>query len=1128
MENMEINWESFKKWNSIINENSAVIAMNFLKKLTESYQESLSKIEEKYNTDKNKLSGSNATRKNAILENKRKRVDAINTESYKLVSDIKKLLEESVEEHSNRLEMFVSTFNRESKFENWLHKQFASTFTKLSSDVTSAQNKERTLLAKIRSSCEELIKQLNVLKAQQLNQVNFEADLEMLVEDQRLSKEMESILKDYKSSVTELDNYYKNLMDTIMSDEMISAYRRSIFSTVPSMEKFTCATTLPDYIYLGDASLEIAKKINILPEVTQLISYKAGKAISNTTPGIITATLPYVQRLEDGISLFINYQPKDKVKYQKLLKTTLLKLFMSFPPGKLEATMIDPLELGETFAMFSKLGEEQSRIIDTKIWSQEKDISESINILRQKLETVTQSYGDDTATRLRKEPIRVLAITDFPTGFTQNALRDLQAIVRKSAAYGVCILIWVNNEELAKLQSSQQSIFTEIKNMLHVASSDGDSLLLENSNYKQIYLRLDPMSDADIHKAIIINSIKKGIEGSQKKIERFTDMFEDIDDPNNWHSSDTTTELSIPIGIKGANTIVKMVLGKTDGSVTHHTLIAGQTGSGKSTLLHTIIMSTLLNYGPDEAQLYLVDFKEGVEFKTYSRLSLPSIKVVAIDCEREFGLNVLKELQKEMKRRFDLFKREADREEISEYRKIRGVKIPKLLVIFDEVQELFRESDSDNIGKACETLIGELMTLGRAAGIHLILASQNFNLIPSLKPVLFAHAAIRIAIKGSEDSAKSVLGDSNAGAKQLQDGAAGAAVFNDGSGKESANIIFQVAFLEKEKRHSYLQKLNAIYSDAIISKKYPLKTRILLTNAEDDIFNIYNQLILNKKVINLDEDETKYCLTVGDGFDVYRKFKIGIEPKSGSNLLMIGNDEKRAAAMFYFTILSLLYGELGNEDVRLDNQLIHLIDLSVEDEYREPENTCFSHLRSIFPNQVMLAKMKEMDSMISDAYETLLRRRSGRESNTERLFILIFGINRAHKLVSRNMYDDDRNDTVTASVMLNEIIRHGCDYGINVILWGETLTGTSKIIGGNIERDFGQRIAFSTDTTTLEQLVMEFDSKNLRSSTAIYMNIGGDDVKNTHFRPYEIPAKAWVDKIAKVYREFEKKEGRTK
>ncbi len=49
-----------------------------------------------------------------------------------------------------------------------------------------------------------------------------------------------------------------------------------------------------------------------------------------------------------------------------------------------------------------------------------------------------------------------------------------------------------------------------------------------------------------------------------------------------------------------------------------HVLIAGKTGSGKSTLLHVLITNVALRYSPDEVELYLIDFKKGVEFKAYA------------------------------------------------------------------------------------------------------------------------------------------------------------------------------------------------------------------------------------------------------------------------------------------------------------------------------------------------------------------------------------------------------------------------------------------------------------------------------------------------------------------------------
>ena len=90
-----------------------------------------------------------------------------------------------------------------------------------------------------------------------------------------------------------------------------------------------------------------------------------------------------------------------------------------------------------------------------------------------------------------------------------------------------------------------------------------------------------------------------------------------------------------------------------------HALIAGKTGSGKSTLLHALITNLALHLLPDEVELYLIDFKKGVEFKAYAQHRLPHARVVAIESEREFGLSVLQRLDGILKERGDCSARRA-------------------------------------------------------------------------------------------------------------------------------------------------------------------------------------------------------------------------------------------------------------------------------------------------------------------------------------------------------------------------------------------------------------------------------------------------------------------------------------
>lgn len=899
----------------------------------------------------------------------------------------------------------------------------------------------------------------------------------------------------------------------------VKAYQQEIKSSRFNAESYECPTAVPEYIMLGNIGLMIPNQTQDEMTVVQSLDLQTSD-IATRENGQYIVEVPYAQRLSDGISLLMRYSPSDREYVQSLIQPMLLKLFMSFPAGKLEATMIDPLELGASFPDIPKLAEgpNSARIIDTKIWSKEKDIETAIATLRQRLENMTQAYGDDHESRLKKEVIRALAITDFPVGFNDTALKDLHAIVRNSASLGVCVIICANDAELEKLKQKNGNLVAEIAQSVVETKASGNKMMIVGDNRERMFLRIDEMADVFERKGAILTQISSVIEHMQLKIEHFDSMYkEDIYDSNNWFTGNHD-EIAIPIGIKGANTIVKMVLGRGGGSTEHHALIAGQTGAGKSTLLHTLIMSTLISYSPDEVQMYLLDFKEGVEFSAYTRYRLPSLRVVAINSEREFGLNVLKELCTELEARTKHFTRYGV-SDINGYVKLADVpKVPKLLLIFDEVQELFRnKSESDSISSECLSCLNKLVMQGRAMGIHVILACQDFHNCSGLE-AYFSQMAIRIAVKGSEDGAASILSSDNAGIKTLQNQPAGAAIYNGGGGVESANNFFQVSYINEEERLNLLERLDAYYTSPGVSDLFEdQQTRVLLTNAEDNIHNCFNKLILEgaDSITHLGKSKDGYGLLLGQGFGKKSAFIPELRCKDRDNLLVVTRDEKMALSMFELSAMSVLYEELHTNDDKA-NALVYIVDLFADE--LTDEECDFEYLESQFPQQVKLAKIGDAEELITSLYETVVGRSEGRMSSDERIFFMFFGINRARRLRTGRIYDEDRNGELSAIEMLQKIIVNGPKYGVNSIVWGESLKSIELMLGDRYDSMFDKRIAFGLDEDSMDILVAESEAKAIRGKTAVYMDIARD-VKNTHFRPYDVPAKVWIERYAETYEE---------
>jgi hypothetical protein len=261
--------------------------------------------------------------------------------------------------------------------------------------------------------------------------------------------------------------------------------------------------------------------------------------------------------------------------------------------------------------------------------------------------------------------------------------------------------------------------------------------------------------------------------------------------------------LSVPLG-RSATQTVHLTLG--GGGLTFNALIGGAVGTGKTVLLHGIICTAAALYSPDELQLSLLDYKEGTEFAIYR--SLPHIFALSLGSSSDFGLEVIRALQREMSRRASLYK-EAGVQDLAGYRRATGATLPRHLLVIDEFQVLLaNRADARDV-------LEDLIRRGRSAGIHLILASQSLADM-SLNTAVLGQLGARICLKLSTSECARFLAPGNESPARFQH--PGQAVLNEREGATSANHEFRAANYDIPELRKVVAELAALS---------PVRTQVL-------------------------------------------------------------------------------------------------------------------------------------------------------------------------------------------------------------------------------------------------------------------------------------------------------------
>ena len=193
----------------------------------------------------------------------------------------------------------------------------------------------------------------------------------------------------------------------------------------------------------------------------------------------------------------------------------------------------------------------------------------------------------------------------------------------------------------------------------------------------------------------------------------------------------------------------------SDLSTMPHLLIAGTTGSGKSVCINTIILSLIYKHTPEICKFILIDPKM-LELSTYE--GIPHLLCPVIT-EAKKAASVLGWVVKEMESRYRLMTKVGVRN-IDGYNEKHKVKMPYIVVIVDEMSDLMLVA-----GKEIENYIQKLSQMARAAGIHIIMATQRPS-VDVITGTIKANFPTRISFQvTSKIDSRTILGEQ--GAEQL-------------------------------------------------------------------------------------------------------------------------------------------------------------------------------------------------------------------------------------------------------------------------------------------------------------------------------------------------------------------------
>lgn len=459
----------------------------------------------------------------------------------------------------------------------------------------------------------------------------------------------------------------------------------------------------------------------------------------------------------------------------------MLRIASAMPLGRLSFTVLDQESMGECVRPVNGLSDAPGVLRTVSAF---ENIADELAVFQGCIaeRTGTAFRGDvrNWAEYNAKRPrsplpckfLVVFSLSGFERGY--GLMEALRGVLRNGPRCGVFAI--VASEALDVLDKREEEKLADVQ--FHVV---GDVTPAEGGSrmrrLKKDFTLSELPEDAADKCALIAAATKKVLD---KPAKGFAELFAG----EGFWTGDASRGFDALIGWDDRDQPVRFQLGDR----IPHALLGGATGSGKSNLIHVLIHALCHRYSPEELNLYMLDYKDGLEFQKYTsggKAWLPHARTVSTANDPAYALTMFAYLKEEQRRRKRMF---GGRSNYIEYR-ASGGKMPRIVVIVDEFHKMFEGSTADAVSDG----LNDIFKQGRAFGIHLVLATQTLRgLNFAGKSGMLGQIGLRFALHSNSGDDEILMPD-NMAAMNIK---IPQCIMNEEGGNKKANRIFKLPYAD--------------------------------------------------------------------------------------------------------------------------------------------------------------------------------------------------------------------------------------------------------------------------------------------------------------------------------------------